>query len=461
MDFCIHGHFYQPPREDPISGYVPAEKGAEPYRNWNERILMECYQPNARFDNFSKISFNLGPTLMNWMSEAFPNVLAEIVRQENARFHEEGVGNGMAQAYNHSILPLLSLRDKVTQVRWGLEDFKFRFSHAPEGMWLPEAAVDVETLAVLADAGLRFTILAPWQLHDMAPEGGPCFVELPGGREPFVVFAYDRGLSTGISFQAEMTENGDRFLQILKARETMAEGLCLMASDGELYGHHQVFRDHFLRYVVHEGAEKADLHWTYPGLWLRDHRVNHKATLVAPSSWSCMHGVDRWARDCACTPRASWKEPLRTALQSIRDFIDEVYLEFSSPFCPNPWEMRHDYMSLYHGLLSLDAFVEKHCSPCPGSEMREKLALLLQAQYEGQRIFTSCGWFFDEFHRIEPQNNIAYAANAVWLTQLATGREPDSAFLEELRAVKSEKTGLRADTVYSQTLLRARAERKE
>ena len=205
MPLCVHGHFYQPPREDPISNYIPDERGAEPFHNWNEKILAECYEPNARMGSFGKISFNIGPTLFDWMWKFSPDVAESIVEQERANYLKFGAGNGMAQGYTHSILPLLPYRDKVTNVRWGVDDYVFRFGHRPRGIWLPETAADLETLCVLHDCGIEFTILAPWQVRPLEPKPGPYFVELPGGRKPFIVFPYHRELSTMIIFIPKAT----------------------------------------------------------------------------------------------------------------------------------------------------------------------------------------------------------------------------------------------------------------
>jgi len=460
MNLCIHGHFYQPPREDPISDYIPEEIGAEPYKNWNERILAECYRPNAEEGNFGKMSFNIGPTLFRWMQMAAPDVCEMIIRQERQNFDTYGTGNGMAQAYNHSILPLASKEDKTTQVRWGISDFKSRFGHIPEGMWLPETAANTETLCVLSDCGIRFTILAPWQIIPHCKnQTGAYAVELPGGRDPFNIFSYDQEFSTMVSFVPEMTENGDRFLEVLKEkRNSFPDHLVTVASDGELYGHHQKYRDLFLRYLLNEGGHAHGVDWTYPGLWLKENRVEDLADLVENTSWSCLHGVDRWRSACGCTPWADWKLPLRNALNAIGDWVNQVYYSQMINRFPDPWELRHRYIDLISGQISLTAL----CKELTGQNLSEKeyefTQKMLRAQYERQRSFTSCGFFFDEFHRIEPQNNIAYAANAVWLTEQATGQRMDAAILDGLKMVRSQRTGLRGDTIYDQTRLRAKAE---
>lgn len=459
MNLCIHGHFYQPPREDPISNYIPAERGAEPFQNWNEKILAECYQPNAEAGNFGKISFNIGPTLFQWMWQFRPEIAQMIVEQERANYIAHGVGNGMAQSYNHTILPLASLRDKVTQVRWGLDDFVFRFDHTPEGIWLPEAAVDLETLCVLSDLGLKFVILAPWQVVPLEDSPGPYLIELPDGRDPFVVFPYRKDLSTMVSFVPSSTENGDQFLyHANKSLQQNADRLNIIASDGELYGHHQKFRDQFLTYILNLSEDEPGFHWTYPGLWLRENEIFAKAKLVEPSSWSCFHGVDRWKKECSCTSGSDWKEPLFTAMTTLAEWLDDIYFNTAIRLVSDPWELRNRSIRLLNGQQTLAELCEDLSFKTLKANDLDLLNTMLKMQYERQRMFTSCGWFFDEFHRIEPQNNIAYAANATWLVERMTGLTPDPKILRLFAEVYSNKTGLRGDTVFTQTLLRARNE---
>ena len=459
MNLCIHGHFYQPPREDPISNYIPDEIGAQPFGNWNERILAECYAPNARNNSFEKISFNVGPTLMRWMDDFALDTCEEIIAQERQNYDLNGVGNALAQSYNHSILPLANEQDKITQVRWGIKDFELHFGHKPAGMWLPETAVDTATLCVLADNGIQFTILAPWQVKAEDGAAGPYRIDLPDGREPFVVFTYDQELSTRVSFIPPATVNGDLFLDsILNNRVENPDELILVASDGELYGHHQPFRDMFLSYVLNGAAKKRGVQWTYPGKWLRDHSVSSRASLVENTSWSCLHGVDRWAKVCGCTPQAYWKAPFRDALNQIGEWLDTAFLDVIAPMFPEPWELRHRYIDVINRQMSTRELCIELSDGAWREDQLHRVQDLLSAQYERQRMFTSCGFYHDEFHRIEPQNNIAYAAKAVYLTERATGLDLAPAALTLLRQVHSQKTGLKGDTIFSQTLLRAKEE---
>ncbi|NLW71672.1 MAG: DUF3536 domain-containing protein [Chloroflexi bacterium] len=459
MQYCIHGHFYQPPREDPISNYIPDEIGAEPFRNWNERILAECYAPNAASANFAKISFNIGPTLFRWMESAYPDVYQSVIDQERSNYIQFHAGNGMAQAYNHTILPLASKLDKITQIRWGVKDFEYRFGHLPAGMWMPETAADMETLCVMSDAGLSFTILSPWQVKPLTVQPGPYLIPLPGSRKPFIVFTYDRDVSTQISFIPSATADGDRFLNNLnKSFGSTPDGLRLFASDGELYGHHQHFRDYFLTYILNGGGVRHGIEWTWPERWLKTNQVKAIADLNERTSWSCLHGVERWAGTCDCTPDSDWKKPMRFALNQLERWLDDVYLTALNYYFEDAWELRHRYIDVMDNQLTLRQLVNQLTIAEISEAELTRIDLLLKAQYERQRMYTSCGFFFDEFHRIEPQNSIAYAANSVWLTKKATGRELPREIMELFKLVRSKKTGLRADTVFSQTLIRAQAE---
>ncbi len=461
--FSIHGHFYQPPREDPLTGEIPLEPGAAPYPNWNERIYDHCYRPNAELGNFSRISFNVGPTLFQWMSERHPETVAMIVEQERSNLARYGTGNALAQSYNHTILPLSSCEDKITQVRWGIGDFEHRFGHRPEGMWLPEAAMDIETLETLADEGIRFTILAPWQAEEANLDvSKPYRVPLPNGKE-IIVFFYHQELSMRVSFDPGISVNADRFVsEALSSkfkpvqRKTDPDQLYIVASDGELYGHHQPFRDKFLSYLLNGALRGKSILPTYPALWLRDHTPDQVVRVRPNTSWSCHHGVLRWCGECDCTPHAGWKAPLREALESLALQIDQQYLDVLRPYLPDPWELRHQYIRVLSGDEQLDALIRRVIpSELPQEEVH-KIGLLLQAQYERQRMFTSCGWFFDDFDRIEPRNNVAYAAQAVWLTFLATGVNLTCAAKEWLKPVKSWRSGLAADVVFGHHLERAR-----
>lgn len=461
---CVHGHFYQPPREDPLTSEIPLEPGATPYQNWNERILAECYAPNALAGNMSRISFNIGPTLFQWLEMADPRTAARIVAQDRMNVDKYGVGNAMAQSYHHTILPLATLQDKITQVRWGIADFKYRFGHKPAGMWLPETAVDNETLSVLADNGIQFTILAPWQAVDANIDSShPYRVELPGGRS-IIVFFYNQTLSTRVSFDPGATVNAEWFARNLVLPEfrhrDQPDGepeLIMIASDGELYGHHQRLREKFLAYLLDGALTNSGIEFTYPALWLKKYRTFRTSSIVQNSSWSCHHGVTRWMGPCDCTSNGAWKAHMRQAFERIAMAIDEIYMNEIAPIIADPWELRHRYIYVLQGQTTLEDLASdmagRHLEP----DVLSKISGLLCAQNERQKMFTSCGWFFDDFNRIEPRNAVAYAAQAVWLTNRATGVDLSRRALSWLHPVKSWRSELSADEVFGNHLERAQA----
>ena len=454
---CVHGHFYQPPREDPLSGLIPDENGAEPYHNWNERIHHECYQPNAMLGNFEKISFNIGPTLFSWIEKYDPVTYQQIISQERSNYDTYGVGNAIAQAYNHVILPLANKRDKITQIQWGIADFQHRFAHEPLGMWLPETAVDLETLAYLSDHGIQFTILAPWQVEGVNDpvEDQPYWVELPGNRSPMIVFIYQQSLSTSVSFHSEATRNAEQFADhyispLFPTTDGPIGRMALIASDGELYGHHKTFREKFLSHLLNGVLHQRDLNATFPGLWLKDHQPKNFIRISEYTSWSCHHGILRWMGECDCTPGASWKAPMRWGLEKLAEELDHHYQVFMSQYTRRKWQLRNQYIHVLLGEIDLGQLLEQFIPQKLSAVEVKKIGMLLAAQYERQRIFTSCGWFFDNFHRIEPQNNIAYAAQAVWLTHQVTGKDLKPMALALLKKVKDQRTGLRGDTVFGE-----------
>ena len=457
---AIHGHFYQPPREDPISGLIPQEYGAKPYRNWNERIHAECYRPNAQLGNFEKISFNIGPTLFSWMKSYDPTASRLIVAQDQANIQLHGVGNAMAQAYNHTILPLASYEDKVTQVVWGIADFEHQYGHKPLGMWLPETAVNMETMNVLAEHGIEYTILAPWQAEgDRLDVTEPYRVALSAGKS-ITVFFYHQGLSTGVSFNPWCTINADEFVRNIVlptfSSEKTQRGdpqLLMIASDGELYGHHQQFRDRFLAHLVNGASSSVGLEKSYPGLCLKKYPPRHWISIRESTSWSCHHGVERWRGDCGCTPGdGRWKGYMRQAFNRLAHQLDKIYIDSMGSFQIEPWRLRNAYIHVLLGQVSIEDLVFQTAGRRLDACHVQQIRLLLEAQRERQRIFTSCGWYFDDFSRIEPRNNVAYAAQAVRLTARATGINLTDQLMADMRYVASYRSNLRGDKVLQREL---------
>jgi hypothetical protein len=460
--FSIHGHFYQPPREDPLSGIIPKELGAAPYNNWNERILAECYRPNANLKNFTGISFNVGPTLFSWMQSRDQNTYHQILTQDRINLQRHGVGNAMAQAYNHTILPLATSSDKNIQIKWGIADFAHRFGHQPQGMWLPETAVDYETLAILANLGIEFTILAPWQAEDENLDiSQPHQVILPGGKS-MTIFFYQRELSTRISFDPQATADANFFAENELAAHYLSQGnknnqdqLVLLASDGELYGHHQHFRDRFLAQLLNGAGAAAGLISSYPALWMKSHPATRTTRIRENTSWSCHHGITRWAGKCACTSLDGlWKSHLRSSLNRLATALDGLYFETVYPLIPKPRVLLQHYIQVMLGAIPVEQLISEMASHPLTKEQTWRIYLMLESQRERQRIFTSCAWFYEDFDRIEPKNVIAYAAQAVRLAHLATGEDLSPQVVSDLKHVISPRTGLTADQVFNQSLSR-------
>lgn len=459
QSFCVHAHFYQPSREDPLTGEIPVEQGAAPYDNWNDKIFAGCYAPNADIGNFRKISFNLGPTLTKWMREKRPETLAKIVSADRENYERFGIGNALAQPYHHTILPLATKREKVIQVSWGIADFVHTFGRRPEGMWLPETAVDLETLDVLAEFDIRFTILAPWQADGIIPDPfQPYEVKTPGGRA-IIVFFYDSGLSSTISFDPASTSNADRFVrQYVHPRfvNTGNSKMLMVASDGELYGHHQEFREKFLAHLLNGALLQEGLEPSYPGLWLKNNKALQQISIREMTSWSCHHGVERWRNECGCTPNGGWKRPLRDAMNHIAAMIDDAFEVYAGKCMPDPWRSVDDYVRVVLGQVSADTWLDRQCSRPLTLEQKLHLKSLFEAQVERHRMFTSCGWFFDDFDRIEPKNDVAYAAHAVWLAERASDIDLYNEAVKAFAQVKSPRTGLKGDDVFSSSYYRFR-----
>ena len=458
-DFCVHGHFYQPPREDPFTGKIPIEYGAFPFPNYNEKIYDQCYRPNAELGNFSRISFDIGPTLASWLESEHLDTYLLILAQEHLVYEWYGVSNAMAQSYNHSILPLATRADKVTQVRWGIIDYEYRFGHKPLGMWLPETAVDMESLEVLYEEGIRYTILAPWQAraHNVDVTH-PYWVDLGNDRR-FYIFYYNADLSMKVSFMPEATVNADGFvyeeLLPLYPDRMRNRRYHIIASDGELYGHHQPFRDKFLEWLTTGSLDFMDLDSVFPEMMLKLDVPIPETHIRDNTSWSCHHGIKRWASECECAEHGKWKRGMRSAFNRIAEFVDEEMEKALAPYGLDLLTFRNEYAYVLTG----QETAEEQLARLVGRELpddeKQKLLMLMQAQYERQRMFTSCGWFFGDFERLEARNNLAYAAMAMRLLTEVTGNQNYyNTIYHMLYRVESETSGVRASTYFAKSFHR-------
>lgn len=457
VNLCVHGHFYQPPRENPFTDIIPMEGGAAPFANFNERITHECYRPNALLGNFDLMSFDLGPTLAYWLEKAYPDVHRRITLADRAHVQRYGVGNALAQVYNHTILPLASTKDKRTQIIWGLRDFARRFGRQAHGMWLAETAADLETLDILAQEGVEYTILAPWQAKGPINPAEPYIVRLPGGRSLSVFFYND--LSGPLSFADEWSQDANRFASLYQHNYVRRDGyetgrpqMHIIATDGELYGHHKPWRDRFLAHLLQKSAPAFGLDICTPERYLREYPASVEVELREVSSWSCYHGVDRWYSGCSCTEGESgWKSALRQALVNLQAQVDELFEKYAGETLADPWEARNDYLSVRNGWETHEQFWSQHGRQHqPPQDILSTLRTmqLLEAEFYMQYSFTSCGFFFEDLDRIEPQNNIAFARCVISLIWQALGVDLQHDFLSDLAIARSWRTGVSGAEIY-------------
>ena len=469
----IHGHFYQPPRENPWLEAVEVQDSAAPYHDWNERVTAECYAPNTaarRVDsanrildivnNFEKISFNVGPTLMAWLARHAPDVTERIVEADRASVQARGGhGNAIAQVYNHMILPLASRRDKVTQVRWGIEDFRYRFGRDPEGLWLPETAVDAESLEVLAEAGIRFTILAPHQAARVRRLGDDAWEDVGDGIDPsrayhwrgprglgLAVFFYDGPIARAIAFEQTLGRGEALAARLLGGFADARDWPQLVhaATDGESYGHHHKFGEMALAAAIAtlEAGDEAEL--TNYGAFLAAHPPTHEVEIRERTSWSCAHGVERWRADCGCGIDARrhhrWREPLRKTLDWLRDDIDVLFESRASAWLKEPWDARDGYIDVVLDRTPerRDAWLRRHARGELDDAARLDVMRLLEMQRNRMLMYTSCGWFFDELAGLEPVQDLKYAALALRYFRQLGGGALESELIRRLQAAPGD-----------------------
>jgi alpha-amylase/alpha-mannosidase (GH57 family) len=472
---CIHGHFYQPPRENPWLEEVEVQDAASPFHDWNERITFECYAPNSAsrildaerriidiVNNYAKVSSDFGPTLLSWMERHHPP-LYETIRSADKESRERfsGHGSSIAQAYNHMIMPLANKRDKRTQVVWGIQDFEQRFSRKPEGMWLPETAVDLETLGIMADEGIRFIILAPHQASKMRKIGEEEWIEVGGGkidpRRPYAcsvgggktisIFFYDGPISHDIAF-GDLLKNGQLFAKRLIDvfdQDSPEAQIVHIATDGETYGHHNRFGDMALAYCLYEIESNSSARITVYGEYLEKYPPTHEVQIVENSSWSCVHGVERWRGNCGCqTGRhpgwtQKWRSSLREGMDWLRDRLASHFEKEAGRQFEDPWKAREDYIRviLDRSPESVQSFFQDQAASELSKEGRVKLLRLLEMQRCAMLMYTSCGWFFDDISGIETIQVIQYAAKAMQLARETGAADFEPDFLKILKKARS------------------------
>ncbi len=442
----IHGHFYQPPREDPWLDEVPAEPSAAPFHDWNERIERECYRavvaarlyappPGGRItgivNTLTSLSFDFGPTLLDWLERKAPATYTAVLEADRvSRARHGGHGNAIAMPYHHAIMPLASHRDKVTEVRWGIADFRRRFGRDPAGMWLPETAVDPETLDILAAEGIAFTILAPHQVA-RAPQGGwPGRYRTPSGRS-IALFTYDGAISHDVAF-GPLLQDAAKWSERLLAAEPGPSGprLVAVATDGETYGHHHRFGEVALAWLLHDLERRRNVRVENFSAFLARHAPQQEVQLVAPTSWSCPHGVERWRSDCGCRlaperpTQQRWRAPLRAALEWLAGELAARFEREGTELFADPWAARDAYGVVVTGQARIDRFLAERLRRPGDAQARVRARELLELERNALRMFTSCGWFFDDIAGIEAVQILRYAARAIELAG------PDAARLE-------------------------------
>jgi len=464
---CIHGHFYQPPRENPWLETVETQDTAAPYHDWNERICAECYATNgaARIvnkdnqitrivNNYARISFNFGPTLLSWLKENAQRTYRMILDGDRrSRLSFKGHSSAMAQVYNHIILPLANRRDRITQIRWGIADYQYHYGEMPEGMWLAETAVDSESLELLAQLGIKFTVLAPHQckrirsLKEVAGQPAPNWTDTPNASvdttRPYLVrfesgvsiavFFYDGPASRAIAFEG-LLNSGEAFAARLKAgfKDGAQPQLVHVATDGESYGHHHQHGEMALAYALRLLEEDETVKLTNYGSFLAEFPPEYEAEIVENTSWSCVHGIERWRSNCGCNGgragwNQSWRGPLRQAFDQLRDAVAPLTEQEGAKYFHDVWAARDGYIQviLDRGEASQESFFSGYQNHALTEEERVRALELMEMQRHTQLMYTSCGWFFDDISGIESVQVIAYAARVLQLAQDLFGEQAE------------------------------------
>lgn len=471
---CIHGHFYQPPRENAWLEEVELQDSAAPFHDWNSRINFECYAPNTAarildsqrnikkiINNYTKINFNFGPTLLSWMEKADPDTYKNILKADKISLKQfSGHGSAIAQVYSHLIMPLANREDKITQVIWGIRDFESRFDRKPEGMWLAETAVDTPTLEVLADYGIKYTIFAPrqakalrkigasdWQyIHNEALDTRmPFQIQLPSGKT-IAAFVYDGKVAQDVAFNG-LLNNGKAFANRLANNfdDNDYPQLVNIATDGESYGHHHRFGEMALADCLNHIESKDDVQLTNYGEYLEKFPPTYELMIHENSSWSCVHGVERWRANCGCNSgghgnwNQEWRYHLREILNWLRDEMIPIFEREAGKLVHHIWDARNDYISIIldRSNDNVDDFIKRNAKNNLSKKQQTQLLRLMEMQRNSILMFTSCGWFFDEISGLETNQILQYALRAIAYAKQTSGVDFHPEFLDRLRNAPS------------------------
>jgi alpha-amylase/alpha-mannosidase (GH57 family) len=492
---CIHGHFYQPPRDNPFLEIIELQKSAAPYHDWNERITRECYGPNARarllddkgriirlINNYSYMSFDFGPTLLSWLEQSHPWIYSQIIAADNeGQKRYNGHGNALAHVFNHIIMPLATYRDKLTQIRWGMSDFSHRFGRKAEGMWLAETAVDMETLDLMADEGVKFTILSPDQAMAVKnidtglissgnvitrdhPKTRGEWIDVKGGRidpsRPYRIFLnkknnkyidiffYDGPLSRAIAYEQVLISGEGLLGRVKSILEHHKEGprILSIATDGESYGHHFKFGEMALSWLFDRIEKEGQIKPVNFGYFLELSPPQQEVRIIENSSWSCAHGVGRWRSDCGCNVggkpewNQKWRAPLRDGLNWLSGEISAIFDNRASRLLRDPWVARDDYINILPDDSDTNSFFNRHVMKPLSQDEKTEVLCLLESQRMALYMFTSCGWFFDDISGIETIQILMYASRAIELIRRSSPNDLEKVLLDFLVRAKSNDT---------------------
>jgi alpha-amylase/alpha-mannosidase (GH57 family) len=473
VSVIVHGHFYQPPRENPWTDEVEQQPSAAPHHDWNQRIAAECYAPNAwarlldhegrivkLVNNYAGISFDIGPTLFRWLERNSPGTVRRIIegdRDSVARYG--GHGNALAHPYVHAILPLVDPKDRATLVKWGIAEFTSRFGREPEGLWLPETGVDLATLSLLSEHGIRYAVLAPWQAIRVRPLGGerwhelgsdwidpshPYRCRLPHGRA-IDLFFYDAGLSRAIAFEG-LLQGADRLAgRLAEVARSSPSRLHILCTDGESYGHHTRFGERALAVLLTKETVSKEFAVTNFGAYLASVPPTHEVVIRDGSAWSCAHGLGRWKEDCGCSTggqpgwRQGWRAPFREAINSLRNDLHRLFAEQADRLFTDAWAARDDYIALLldRSNPSIEEFFDAHARRSLLLKDRAEALQLLEMQRHVLLMQSSDGWFFSDMSDIEAVQNLTHAARALDLASAYATVNLEARFLARLHAAKS------------------------
>lgn len=483
IDICIHGHFYQPPRENPWTGEIELQPSAKPYHDWNERIFQECYLPNseaeilndtgevvALVNNYEHINFNFGPTLLAWIKSKHPETYGKIIEADRKSVASHGGhGNAIAMCYNHMIMPLANLNDKITQVKWALADFKYHFGRDSEGIWIPETACNSETIEVLINEGVKYTILDTSQAESFRKTGSKeyidvtdssidpknpyrCYSELHPGKY-INIFFYNGPVSKSVAFDDVLKSSQNLLAKIFDAtdKSQTAPQLVSVATDGETFGHHKRHAERTLAFFQRSLAPANNLQIVNFGQYLEMFPSKYEVNLKPGengegTSWSCPHGVKRWYKDCGCGGggewNQKWRKPLRDTLNWLRDQLIIIYENLGKQFFPDVWKARNDYIALVLENTTENRinFFNDNGIKTPTETEIDAAIKLLEMQKNSMLMFTSCGWFFSEISGIETVKILEYAAKAMDLAKELTGISLEEEFINKLSEAKSNLT---------------------